>query len=110
MTDERRPTESEFEHSERRATVTTTHDDAATAERVAAALRPDNTASMGTGVDGDRVVTTVARESTGGLQSTVDDYVVNTTVAARLSRTERETSTQQTDRETDTQQTDDTQS
>jgi hypothetical protein len=68
----------------RRATVTTTHTDAATAERVAAALRPDNTAEMATRTDGSRVVTTVARESTGGLASTLDDYVVNATVAVQL--------------------------
>ncbi len=68
----------------RRATVTTTHTDAATAERVAAALGPDNTAEMATRTDGSRVVTTVARESTGGLASTLDDYVVNATVAVQL--------------------------
>lgn len=69
----------------RRSTVSTTHADATVAERVAAAVAPDNTASMETRVDGDRVVTTVGRETTGGLRSTVDDYVVNTTVAAQLS-------------------------
>ncbi|MEF8851269.1 MAG: KEOPS complex subunit Pcc1 [Haloarculaceae archaeon] len=68
----------------RRATVTTAHADAATAERVAAALSPDNTAEMATRTEGSRVVTTIARESTGGLASTLDDYVVNATVAARL--------------------------
>jgi len=68
----------------RRATLTTRHADAATAERVAATLRPDNTAEMTTRVEDDRVVTTVARDSTGGLRSTVDDYVVNATVAAQL--------------------------
>jgi len=69
----------------RRATVTTTHADATTADRVAAAVGPDNTDSMDTQADGPRVVTTVTRETTGGLQSTVDDYVVNATVAAQLS-------------------------
>ena len=68
----------------RRATVTTAHADAAAARRVAASLRPDNTAEMATRQDGERVVTTVARGSTGGLASTLDDYVVNATVAARL--------------------------
>jgi hypothetical protein len=68
----------------RRATVTTIHADAATAERVAASLGPDNTAEMTTRTEGSRVVTTVTRESTGGLASTLDDYVVNATVAARL--------------------------
>lgn len=67
----------------RRATVRSTHVDAATAGRVAASVRPDNTAAMDTRVEGETVVTTVARDSTGGLQSTVDDYVVNVTVAAQ---------------------------
>ncbi|QLH82784.1 KEOPS complex subunit Pcc1 [Halosimplex pelagicum] len=69
----------------RRATITTTHGDDA-AERVAAALAPDNTAEMETRTDGEAVVTTVAREGTTGLRSTVDDYVVNCRVADRLGR------------------------
>ncbi|MFB6074621.1 MAG: KEOPS complex subunit Pcc1 [Haloarculaceae archaeon] len=68
----------------RRARLRTTHGDTATAERIAAALAPDNTAEMDTRVEGDAVVTTVERGTTGGLQSTVDDYVVNLRVAARL--------------------------
>jgi hypothetical protein len=68
----------------RRATIRTTHGDAGTATRVAGAVRPDNTDAMDTRVDGERVVTTIGRETTGGLESTVDDYVVNVTVAARL--------------------------
>lgn len=67
----------------RRATVRTTHDDAATAERLAAAVAPDNTEEMDTAVEDATVVTTVERETTGGLQSTVDDYVVNLRVAAQ---------------------------
>jgi len=67
----------------RRATITTTHGDDA-AERVAAALAPDNTAEMATRVEGGAVVTTVEREETSGLRSTVDDYVVNCRVADRL--------------------------
>ena len=62
----------------RRAELRTTH---AHPDRVAAALRPDNTDSMSTRVDGDAVVTEIERETTGGLQSSVDDYVVNLTVA-----------------------------
>jgi hypothetical protein len=62
----------------REATIRTTH---AHAETVAAALRPDNSDSMTTRVDGDSVVTDIERETTGGLQATVDDYVVNLTVA-----------------------------
>jgi hypothetical protein len=68
----------------RRATITTTHGDDDAAERVAAAVAPDNTAEMATRVEGEAVVTTVAREGTDGLRSTVDDYVVNCRVADRL--------------------------
>ncbi|PSQ58545.1 MAG: KEOPS complex Pcc1-like subunit [Halobacteriales archaeon SW_9_67_25] len=68
----------------RRARVRTTHADAATARAVAAALGPDNTDEMDTTVDGATVTTTVHRSSTGGLQATVDDYVVNLQVATRL--------------------------
>ncbi|WP_416839953.1 KEOPS complex subunit Pcc1 [Haloferax sp. DFSO52] len=62
----------------RRATLRTTHDDP---DIVAGALGPDNTDSMQMAVEGDELVTTIERDSTGGLQSTVDDYVVNVTVA-----------------------------
>ena len=65
----------------RRATLRTTH---ARPEVVAAALRPDNTAEMTTDIEGDQVVTTIERETASGLRSTVDDYVVNLTVAAQL--------------------------
>jgi hypothetical protein len=68
----------------RRATITTTHGDDEAAERVAAALAPDDTAEMATRVEGEAVVTTVTREGTSGLRSTVDDYVVNCRVADRL--------------------------
>jgi len=68
---------------------------------VAAAVRPDNTDEMSTrvecGADGrgddhsaDRddgtgvVVTTIQRDTAGGLRTTVDDYVTNLTVAQRL--------------------------
>lgn len=73
--------------SGRRAVLTTRHDDAAV---VAAALAPDNTDSMATEVDGDAVTTTIERGTTGGLQTTVDDYVVNLTVADAVSETARE--------------------
>ena len=49
----------------KRTTVRTTHEHAAA---VAAALEPDNTTEMETTVDGERVETTIARETTGGLQ------------------------------------------
>jgi hypothetical protein len=68
----------------RRTRLTTTHADPAAARRVAAALRPDNTPEVDTSVDGTRVVTTIERETTGGLHATVDDYVVNCGVAMRL--------------------------
>jgi len=69
----------------RRATIRTSHGSPAGAERVAAAVRPDNTAEMTTRVEGETVVTTIERDATNGLQSTVDDYVVNLRVAAQLS-------------------------
>lgn len=64
----------------RRATLRTRHDDP---ETVAGAVRPDNTDEMTTAVRDGRVVTTVERETTAGLRSTVDDYVVNLRVADR---------------------------
>jgi len=67
-----------------RAELRTTHGSPAVADRIAAALRPDNTDEMTTRVEGDTVVTTVERPSTGGLQATADDYVVNLRVAAQL--------------------------
>ncbi|RLM71230.1 hypothetical protein DVK05_02185 [Halorubrum sp. Atlit-8R] len=62
----------------RTATVRTEHADAAT---VAAALAPDETDSMRTRVDGDVVACAVERPTTGGLQSTLDDHLVNLRVA-----------------------------
>ncbi|ELZ37389.1 hypothetical protein C471_12921 [Halorubrum saccharovorum DSM 1137] len=69
------------EVSNRTATVRTTHADA---PLVAAALAPDETDSMTTRVDGDAIECVVERPTTGGLQSTVDDHVVNLRVADRL--------------------------
>lgn len=69
----------------KRATIRTTHADPSTAECLARAVRPDNTDEMDTTVEEDALVTTIERETTGGLQSTVDDYVVNLFVAAQLS-------------------------
>lgn len=65
----------------RRATIRT---DVPRPAFVAAAVRPDNTPQIDTRVEDDCVVTTVERESTSGLRSTVDDYVVNLTVAAEV--------------------------
>jgi len=70
----------------RRATIRTAVDDP---DVVAASIRPDNTDSMTTTVEQDAdgravVVTRIERESTGGLRSTLDDYVVNITVATDI--------------------------
>ena len=62
----------------RTAEIRTAHSETAT---VAAAVRPDNTDSMRTTVTNGRVTTHIERDTTGGLQSSVDDYVVNLTVA-----------------------------
>jgi hypothetical protein len=77
----------------RSARIESTFADRATAEHVAGALKPDNTTEMRTRVDGTTVVTEMERETTGGLGSTVDDYVVNLQVAAQLVTTDGETST-----------------
>lgn len=68
----------------RRAEIRT---ELADAETVAAAIRPDNTDQMQTRVEDGAVVTTIERETTGGLRSTVDDYVVNLDVATRTTDT-----------------------
>jgi hypothetical protein len=72
----------------RRVRIRTEHDDPAVAERIAAALRPDNTAEMATTVDGGAIETAIERETTGGLRATADDYVVNLRVATELANTE----------------------
>jgi hypothetical protein len=66
------------------AEIQTEFDSPTDAERVAAAVRPDNTAEMTTRVESETVITTIERANTSGLQSTVDDYVVNLRVAAQL--------------------------
>jgi hypothetical protein len=70
--------------STRRARIETAHGDSERARRLARALAPDNTAEMDTRAEGARVVTTIARPTTGGLHSTVDDYLVNLTAGAQL--------------------------
>jgi len=62
----------------RTATIRTRHAHPGT---VAAAVVPDNTSEMTTGVEDGAVVTEIERETTSGLRSTVDDYVVNVAVA-----------------------------
>lgn len=56
----------------------------ADADVVAAALQPDNTNEMTTHAEDGVVVTRIERESASGLQSTVDDYLVNLQVATHL--------------------------
>ncbi|MDS0282989.1 KEOPS complex subunit Pcc1 [Haloarcula onubensis] len=68
----------------RRAEIETSHGSPDRAAAIAAAVRPDNTAEMTTRVEDATVVTTIERDNTSGLQSTVDDYVVNLRVAAQL--------------------------
>ena len=70
--------------SSRTATVRSRFEDADTAETLAAAIRPDNTSEIDTRVDDSGIVTTVERGTTGGLQSTLDDYVVNLAVAEQI--------------------------
>lgn len=71
----------------KRATITSRLDDAAT---VAAALEPDDTDEIETRVEDGTLVATIDRESTSGLRSTVDDYLVNLDVAVHVA--ERTTS------------------
>ena len=78
----------------RRATVRTTHATPERAALVADAVEPDNTESMVTRADGTTVATTIERDTTGGLHSSVDDYVVNLTVANRIA----DSTTAETDR------------
>jgi tRNA threonylcarbamoyladenosine modification (KEOPS) complex Pcc1 subunit len=70
--------------SRRRATIRTEHD---APDVVAAALAPDNTPEMQTRVEAGSVVTTIERETTSGLRSTVDDYVRNLQVAQQMTDT-----------------------
>lgn len=65
----------------RTATIRTTVDQP---EHVAASITPDNTTEMETSVDSGTIVTTIERETTAGLRSTVDDYVVNLSVAVEI--------------------------
>jgi len=64
----------------RRATITSKVD---APDTVAAAIAPDDTDEIDTRVENGRVVTTIERETTGGLEATIDDYVVALDVATR---------------------------
>ena len=57
------------------------------AERVAAALRPDNTPELETRVEDGAVVTTIERDTASGLRATLDDYLVNLGVARETGAT-----------------------
>ena len=99
MTDDTEPVTSPNDESGTRwACIRTRFADSETATQVAAAVGPDNTADMETEVHGTTVRTEIARETTGGLQATVDDYVVNLQVAAQLSTQDGESSTTQQDK------------
>lgn len=74
----------------KRATVRTRH---AEAELIANSVRPDNTDEMTMTVDDDAIETTLERETTGGLRTTVDDYIVNLQVAAAIKQRRNETTT-----------------
>ena len=65
----------------RRATIRSTVD---SPEHIARAIEPDNTPEMETTVEDGTVVTTIERDSTAGLRSTTDDYVVNLAVAIEV--------------------------
>ncbi|MFQ3295636.1 MAG: hypothetical protein ACI9PP_001514 [Halobacteriales archaeon] len=80
----------DIEATKRRVTVRTTHENPAV---IADAVAPDNTDEMDTRVKADTVVTTIHRETTGGLQSTVDDYVVNIDIASQVAQLITEPST-----------------
>lgn len=66
-----------------RATIRTETTDETRANVIARALKPDNTDEMMTTADENTIETTIERPTTGGLRTTVDDYVTNLTVAAQ---------------------------
>ena len=91
----------------RTARLRTDHRTPTRAEWVANAVRPDNTDSMSTTLDGSAIETRINRETTGGLQTTVDDYIVNLGVAtAVIDAIDGGQSTPRTDRTVSDQPTD----
>ena len=58
--------------------ITTVHENAGC---VAAALAPDNLCSMDTKAEGDRVITTITGTQLRSVIASVDDYLMNLTVA-----------------------------
>ncbi len=93
---------SERQHPQVRATIRTTHDDPAL---IAASISPDNTPEMETVAMDEAVRTKITRDTTGGAQATVDDYVVNLIVASTVAQHAE----QPTDRDAPGASTDDTQ-
>jgi hypothetical protein len=79
------------------------HTESSNPEIVAAALVPDNTREMKTQVADGTIETTVTRETTGGLRSTVDDYIVNLSVAERITQIASETNSEDNQTTTETQ-------
>lgn len=75
----------------RHVQIETSHGDDHGARAVAAAVAPDNTAEVETTADGAVVRTEIERPTTGGVQSTADDYVLNVRVADRILRLARGT-------------------
>lgn len=72
-------------------TIFTSHEDPTT---IAAAVSADNTPEVDTRVEDDAVVTTIRRETLGGLRATVTDYL-------RAIRVADETATLVTDKHND---------
>ncbi|NEU56767.1 KEOPS complex subunit Pcc1 [Halorussus sp. MSC15.2] len=70
----------------RSATIRTELDDAAI---LAASVRPDNTPEIDTRAADGVIETSIERETTGGLRTTVDDYVVNLAVAQEVAQAAR---------------------
>ncbi|MGM0372639.1 MAG: KEOPS complex subunit Pcc1 [Halobacteriota archaeon] len=68
----------------RRATIRSTVADPTT---IAGAIAPDNTDQIETTVEDEQVLTTIERETTAGLRSTADDYVMNLSVAIEVAAT-----------------------
>ena len=92
----------------RTATLRTDHETPTYAAWVAAAVEPDNTDSMSTAITESAVETRIERETTGGLQTTVDDYIVNLGVATAVIDAVEQPTPTQTDRTVADQQTDNT--
>ena len=58
-------------------------------ERIATSMRPDNTAEMETMTTDDSVITAISRADVGGLQTSIDDYLVNLQVAEQIDQGEQ---------------------